>query len=101
MARKHVSKAVWVITVTNQRYSNIKNNCMKFANVTIRLPNTQIDVHLEARPQGSTYILDDTHAMRYAATQVAVPRLVQLDGWHEGTHPYYWSQKFFYGTRIF
>ena len=66
---------------------------MKFANVTIRLPNTQINVHLEARPQGSTYILDDTqNAMRYAATQIAGPRLVQLDGWHEDTHPYYWSR---------
>ena len=61
----------------------VKDSCMDFANVTIRIPSTTIDLHVEARRQGSTYVLDNTKKP---------PTIAQLDKWHENTHPYYWSQ---------
>lgn len=85
MARKHRSKDVYVVSVTVQRYSNIRNSSVLSANVSVRLPNTNINLEVEARRQGSTYVLDNT------LTRAASPRLVQLDGFHEPTHPYFWS----------
>jgi hypothetical protein len=85
MARKHRTKDVYVVSVTVQRYSNIKNSSMLSANVSVRLPNTEILLEVEARRQGSTYVLDNNHMAAVS------PRLVQLDGFHEATHPYFWS----------
>lgn len=85
MARKHRTKNVYVVSATVQRYSNVRNSSMLSANVSVRLPNTEILLEVEARRQGSTYVLDNN---RMAAVS---PRLVQLDGFHEATHPYYWS----------
>ena len=84
MARKHRSKAVYAVTATVQRYSNVKNSSALSANATIRIPNTTIDLVVEARRQGSTYVLDDTMPGK--------PRCVQLDGFHEAMHPWFWSQ---------
>jgi hypothetical protein len=93
MARKHRNKPVYVLTVTVQRYSNIRNSSALSANVTVRLPSTSIDLEVEARRQGSTYVLDDSSSSESAGGIPAAksPRLVQLDGFHEATHPYYWS----------
>ena len=87
MARKHRSKAVYLVSATVQRYSNVPNSSMLSANATVRLPNTTIDLEVEVRRQGSTYVLDDTAT----AASGGAPRLVQLDGFHEATHPWYWS----------
>ena len=59
----------------------------------MRLPSTSIDLEVEARRQGSTYVLDDSSTSESAGGIPAArsPRLVQLDGFHEATHPYYWS----------
>ena len=84
MARKHRSKDVYVVSVTVQRYGNVKNNSMLSANVSVRLPNTDIVLEVEARRQGSTYVLDNTLG--------SSSRLVQLDGYHEATHPYLLTQ---------
>ena len=58
---------------------------MLSANVSVRLPNTDIVLEVEARRQGSTYVLDNTLG-------ASSSRLVQLDGYHEATHPYLLTQ---------
>jgi hypothetical protein len=93
MARKHASKPVFVVTVSIQRYSNVKNSSMETANVTIRIPGTTIDLQVEARRQGSTYVLDDTTGTS--------PKLIQLDGWHEATHPYHWNRHLIIEAEMF
>src|SRR6185295_18320158 len=40
----------------------------------------------KVRRQGSTYIYDNSNA--------SAPIFYQLDGWHESSHPYYWSKDF-------
>ena len=61
------------------------------ANATIRIPGTAIDLRVEARRQGSTYVLDNSGAAGRGGEPRAGPRLVQLDAWQESSHPYFWS----------
>ena len=56
---------------------------MASANATIVLPGpANLSVQVEARAQGSVFLLDRT---------APTPKLVQLDGWHESSHPWYWE----------
>ena len=45
------------------------------------------------RRQGSTYIYDKSNPTS--------PIFYQLDGWHENTHPYYWSKDFVFEGELY
>eukprot|EP00039_Didymoeca_costata_P012082 m.172848 g.172848 ORF g.172848 m.172848 type:complete len:980 (+) comp15377_c0_seq4:492-3431(+) len=83
IARKHNSKDLYVIATCIARQSNENGNALLNATATVRLPNNIANVTITTRQQGSVYVLD-------MSTKDA-PALTQLDGWHEATHPWYWS----------
>jgi hypothetical protein len=95
--RKHRTKPVYVIALATERNSNVKNNCQAAANVTVRVGNTTDaalwpgaadtaawNITLNARLQGSVYLIDRTSA--------AKSKVVQLDGWHDHRHFYFWPK---------
>ena len=83
VARKHNTKEVYVIATAIEPMSNLKGNAMNAMNATIVLPgDANITLLVETRTQGSVYMLDRT---------LPTPKLVQLDAWHESSHPWYWS----------
>jgi hypothetical protein len=97
VVRKHSTKPLYVIALALERNSNINGNCKPAANVTVRVPGTTdtggggaVDtapwvISLEARLQGSVYLVDRTSPM--------APTVVQLDGWHDHRHPSYWPEE--------
>ena len=91
LARKHKTKEVYVVAAAIMRNSNIKNNSKLEADVTIVLPRQTAGgdapaavLRVPIRLQGSVFILDRT---KHPET------LVQLDGFHEATHPLYWAKE--------
>ena len=50
------------------------------------------DLQLQARPQGSTYVLE--------VVAGSVASLIQLDGWHENKHPDFWSEDFVFEAEV-
>jgi hypothetical protein len=83
--RKHSTTNDYVISGTIQPQSNFVGNAPAAVNVSILLNGR---VHkFEIRRQGSVY------AMR--CDESGAPQVVvQLDGWHESTHPSHWSTDF-------
>jgi hypothetical protein len=88
LARRHKSKDIFVIAAAINRVSNQRNNSRLVANVSISLPGGAGTLRVPVRLQGSVFLLDRTSKSN--------PKLVQLDAWHESTHPYYWAPE----TRI-
>ena len=82
IARKHKTKEVYVIAAAIMRNSNARNNSRLEANVTIALPGSAAVLRVPVRLQGSVFLLDKTASQE---------KLVQLDGWHEASHPSHWS----------
>ena len=96
--RKHASKPLYVIALATERNGNKKGSAKAAANVIVLVGNTtdgarwpgasdtgSWNITLEARLQGSVYLVD--------RTSVASPKVVQLDGWHDHRHPYYWPKE--------
>lgn len=65
-----------------QPNSNVKGNVPDSTITSFTLEGKQI--RLKIRRQGSMYVLDESGAK---------PVFYQLDGWHENTHPWYWSKQ--------
>eukprot|EP01045_Picozoa_sp_COSAG04_P009143 COSAG04_NODE_523_length_13126_cov_19.987570_8_plen_230_part_00 len=82
IARKHKKKEVYVVAAAIMRNSNARNNSRLEANVTIALPGSAAVLRVPVRLQGSVFLLDKTASQE---------KLVQLDGWHEASHPSHWS----------
>lgn len=84
VVRKHKTKPLWIIAAAIMRNSNDKDNALPQATSLFNLPTANVSgLRLTIRAQGSVYLYDET---------LAVPRLTQLDTWHEATHPSYWSK---------
>jgi hypothetical protein len=69
-----------------QQMSNIMNNSPQSTiyHISDTTSGAKVnDLKFEIRRQGSTYIYDDASSVFY-----------QLDKWHEGVHPSYWSKDF-------
>ena len=91
LARKHKTKEVYVVAAAIMRNTNIKNNSKFQADVTIALPGSSTAsgdapavLRVPIRLQGSVFILDRT---KHPET------LVQLDGFHEASHPLLWAKE--------
>ena len=95
--RKHRTKALYVIALATERNSNKMKNCQPTANVTVNVGNTTDatfwpgaadtgawNITLEARLQGSVYLIDRTSADK--------PKIAQLDSWHDHRHFYFWPK---------
>jgi hypothetical protein len=65
-----------------QPNSNVKGNVPEQVITRIRLDN--MDLRFAIRKQGSMYILDLSNGQRV---------FYQLDGWHDASHPWYWSKE--------
>ena len=90
VARKHNLLPRYVITAT------IQPDTYYTSTPTSQLITTVIDgdtLVFEARSQGSTYIYDKSDVQK--------PVFYQLDAWHEGTHPSYWSKDFRFDAEIY
>ena len=85
IARKHKTKEVYLIAATIMRNSNYMNSSRLTANVTINLPGGRGAIDVEIRLQGSVFILDRSNP--------SAEKLVQLDGWHEVSHPSHWAKE--------
>ncbi len=78
--------AVSTHTLTNQRTA--RSYSERVVPIALELDGagaTTETLRLPARAQGSVYLLD---------TSSTPPTLVQLDAWHESTHPSHWSADF-------
>lgn len=84
VARKHNTLARYAITGTIQPNSNQQGNSEIESTATIKLDGQNLT--FKVRRQGSTYIYDKTNPL--------APVFYQLDGWHESSHPYFWSKEF-------
>lgn len=84
VARKHNSGTKYAITGTIQPNSNLVGNAPLSGIASINLDGQNLKFNI--RRQGSTFIYDKSNT--------ASPVFYQLDGWHENTHPYYWSKDF-------
>lgn len=91
IVRKHNSQNIFAITGTLQPNSNMTGNAELEGEATIRLNNQVLKFNV--RRQGSTFLYDNTNP--------ASPVFVQLDGWHEATHPYRWSKDFNLEAELF
>lgn len=84
--------AVSTHTLSNERTGRAHSDRV----VSVRLDLDGVAATLEtlrvpARPQGSVYLLD---------TAASPPTLVQLDAWHEATHPAHWSADFAFEAEL-
>ena len=89
--RKHNTQNKYVIAGTIQNNSNMIGNAELNGVASINLEGQQLQFNI--RRQGSTYIYDNTNP--------ASPVFYQLDGWHESTHPSYWSKAFDLEAELF
>jgi len=80
----------WVVIGNVNRWSNYSGGLYaKDAVVDVRLGDETVRVPI--RMQGSVYVYDAT---------VAPPTWVQLDAWHEWTHPSWWSEDFAFEAEV-
>jgi hypothetical protein len=97
-ARKSNTAEKFALTATLQPKEDVTNNCGLYyaptnkdfeTCATISLPTAagSVQLTLNARRQGSTYIYDRTNTSDILC--------YQLDGWHENNHPLYWCRKQF------
>lgn len=91
VARKHNTLNKYAITGTIQPNSNYVGNAPLAGTASININGQNLKFNV--RRQGSTYIYDKTNAL--------APIFYQLDGWHENTHPYYWSKDFVFEGELF
>jgi hypothetical protein len=91
VARKHNTISKYAITGTIQPNSNYVGNAPLTGTASINLDGQNLKFNV--RRQGSTYIYDKSNAL--------APIFYQLDGWHENTHPYYWSKDFVFEGELF
>lgn len=82
--RKHSTLNKYAITGTIQNSSNVINSTPINDEASINLNGQTLKFNI--RRQGSTYIYDLTNPLE--------PVFYQLDGWHESSHPWYWSKDF-------
>ncbi len=82
--RKHNSITKYAITGTIQPSSNMDGAAELEGTAKIKLDGNWMQ--FKVRRQGSTYIYDNSNT--------SAPVFYQLDGWHETTHPYYWTKDF-------
>lgn len=88
IARKY--RGAYLLVVTLQRLSNNARNLKSYPPETrskgrkceVRLPGVAAPVVVYARPQGSVYIVHNA--------TMPHPKIVQLDEWHEASHPTRW-----------
>lgn len=83
VVRKHKTQNKYMIAGTVQPLDN-SASAIKTTDATITLDGQSITFPI--RKQGSVYMYDKTNA--------ASPVFYQLDGWHESTHPAYWTRDF-------
>lgn len=81
---------VYVIVGNINPLSNIQGNTPEEGVAEINLEGETIIFGV--RRQGSVYIYDKS---------VSPPAFYQLDGWHEGTHPYYWTKNFILEAELY
>jgi hypothetical protein len=91
VARKHNTSSKYAITGTIQPNSNFVGNAPLTGTASINLDGQNLKFNV--RRQGSTYIYDKNNAL--------APVFYQLDGWHENTHPSYWSKDFVFEGELF
>jgi hypothetical protein len=91
VARKHNTVSKYAITGTIQPNSNYVGNAPLTGVASINLDGQNLKFNV--RRQGSTYIYDKSNAL--------APVFYQLDGWHENTHPYYWSKDFVFEGELY
>jgi len=89
--RKHNSINKFAITGTIQPNSSMVGNAENESVATITLEGQTLS--FKVKRQGSTYIYDKSNP--------AAPVFYQLDGWHEQSHPSYWSRDFALESELF
>lgn len=89
--RKHNNGTKYVIAGTQQPLTNFIGNIPDESVATIILDGQTLK--FKVRKQGNVYIYDKTNA--------SAPIFYQLDGWHEATHPWYWSKDFILEAELF
>ncbi|MEP7171131.1 MAG: hypothetical protein ABI855_17315, partial [Bacteroidota bacterium] len=89
--RKKDSANKYAITATIQNNSNTINSTPLIDDAQITLSSQTLKFKI--RRQGSTYIYDNTNT--------AAPVFYQLDGWHESSHPWYWSKDFNFEAELY
>lgn len=82
--RKKDAANIYAITGTIQNSSNVAGSTPLTGEASITLNGQNLKFNI--RRQGSTYIYDNSNT--------SAPVFYQLDGWHEATHPSYWSKDF-------
>lgn len=101
VARKHKTKNIFLLAGTVQPYSNKIGNAPFETNAIITLGGATAPVtstvpnellKFKIRRQGSMYVYDKTQNP---------PVFYQLDGWHEVTHPDWWSRNFSFEGELF
>ncbi len=89
--RKHSILEKYAITGSIQPNSNMQGNAEIEGEAKITLNGQTLQFNI--RRQGSTYIYDNTNP--------ASPVFIQLDGWHEASHPSRWSKDFNLEAELF
>lgn len=82
--RKDNNSDRYAICSTIQPNSNYLGNAELEGDAKINLNGKALQ--FKVRRQGSTYIFDNSNPLS--------PVFYQLDGWHESSHPFYWSKDF-------
>lgn len=90
IVRKHKTLPIYAITGTIQANSNTAGETPLETITSIKLDGKTLKFRI--RRQGSTYLYDLSDA--------AHPVFVQLDGWHEASHPARWSKGFMFEAEV-
>jgi len=91
VGRKHDGKEKYVFTGTIQPNDNMVGNAELSGTASIKVGSENLSFNI--RRQGSTYIYDKSDPSNII--------FYQLDGWHENTHPFYWSKDFNFEAELF
>lgn len=91
VARKHNSLNKYAITGSIQPNSNMQGNSELEGDAKIDLDGQEIQ--FKVRRQGSTYVYDYSNPLQ--------PVFIQLDAWHEASHPSRWSKDFNFEAELF
>ena len=91
VARKHDTRAQFVLVGSIQPQSNVVDNTPLNVTASIELEGRRLS--FTVRRQGSVYLYQPS------ALGVA-PSFVQLDGWHEATHFSWWSRDFVFEAEL-
>jgi hypothetical protein len=89
--RKSNSGKKYAITGAIENTSNVIGSTPLIDDAAITLDGGSLK--FKVRRQGSTYIYDNTNS--------AAPVFYQLDGWHESSHPWYWSKDFTFEAEVY